>query len=170
MTRHGSLAYYLAAWVCGCLFATAAFWLDIHVLRISSMQDVFNQVGFLAFYFFGLMFGAVPSLLFGWGLRRLMKPFPTSGAYIWAAAGGGLALLLVWLLSGVAHLARDPRYLPYSALPIWPFLIVGPAYLAEGNIWLTLPVGAATAAILFAVQRAFDFDREAATPEPNSRV
>ena len=155
MTRHGSLAYYMAAWVCGCFFATAAFWLDIHVLRISSMQDVFNQVGFLAFYFFGLILGAVPCLLFGWGLRRLMKPFPTSGAYVWAAAGGGLALLLIWLLSGVAHLGRDPRYLPYSALPIWPFLIVGPAYLAEGNIWLTLPVGAATAAVLFAVQRAF---------------
>jgi hypothetical protein len=155
MTRHGSLAYYLAAWVCGCFFAAGAIWLDIHVLRISSMQDVFNQVGFLAFYFFGLILGAVPSLLFAWGMRRLLKPFPASGVYVWAAAGGGLALLLVWLLSGVAHLARDPRYLPYSALPFWPFLIVGPAYLAEGNIWLTLPVGAATAAVLFAVQRAF---------------
>jgi hypothetical protein len=155
MTRHGSLAYYLAAWVCGCFFATVAVWSDIHVLRISSMQDGFNQVGFLAFSFFGLIVGAVPSLLFGWGLRTLLKPFTTSGVYGWAAAGGGLALLLVWLLSGVAHLARDPRYLPYSALPIWPFLIVGPAYLAEGNIWLTLPTGAATAAVLFAVHRAF---------------
>jgi len=155
MTRHGSLAYYLAAWVCGCFFATVAFWLDIHVLRIQSMQDVFNQVGFLAFYFFGLILGAVPSLLFGWGLRKVMKRFHTSGAWGWALAGAGLALLLVSILSGVAHLARDPRYVPYSALPIWPFLIVGPAYLAEGNIWLTLPTGFATAAVLFAVQRAF---------------
>ncbi len=155
MTRQGSFAYYLAAWVCGCLFATVAFWLDIHVLRIPSMQDAFNPVGLLAFYFFGLILGAVPSLLFGWGLRRLMKPFPSSGVWVWAAAGAVLAFLLVWLLSGVAHLARDPRYLPYSALPIWPFLIVGPAYLADGNIWLMLPVGAAAAAVLFAVQRAF---------------
>ena len=155
MTRHGSLAYYLAAWVCGCLFATVAFWLDIHVLRISSMQDAFIQVGLLAFYFFGLLLGAVPSLLFGWGLRRLMKPFPKSGVWVWAAAGAILALLLVWLLGGVEHLARDPRFLPYSALPIWPFLIVGPAYLAEGPLWLMLPVGAATAAVLFAVERAF---------------
>jgi len=155
MTRHGSLAYYLAAWVCGCIFAAFSFWMDIHVLRVPFMQDVFTQVGFLGLCFFGLILGLVPSLLFGWGIRRMMKPFGTATVWTWALAGAGLAMLLIWVLSGVAHMARDPKYLPYSALPIWPFLIVGPAYLAEGPLWLTLPVGAATAAVLFAVERAF---------------
>jgi hypothetical protein len=58
-------------------------------------------------------------------------------------------------LASLGQVLRDPRYLPYSALPVWPFLLAGPLALAEGSLWITLPVGAATAAILFAVDRTF---------------
>ena len=74
---------------------------------------------------------------------------------MWIAAGAVIALALVWCLVALGELLRDPRSLPYSALPIWPFLVVGPLALSEGSVWITLPVGAATAAILFAVNRTF---------------
>jgi len=69
--------------------------------------------------------------------------------------GAAIALFLVWCLVALGQLLRDPRSLPYSALPIWPFLVVGPLALSEGRLWITFPVGAATGAILFAVNRTF---------------
>jgi predicted permease len=155
MTSRGSLAYYLAAWVCGCFFMTLAFWFELQFSRSASLQGTFQNVSFLGFSFFGLIFGAVPSLLFGWMLRRLMKFFHRGGIWLWIAAGTGLAFALIWCLGSLGQLLRDPRYLPYSALPIWPFLVVGPLAMMEGSLWMTLPVGSVTAAILFAVDRAF---------------
>jgi hypothetical protein len=155
MTRHGSLAYYLAAWICGCFFMALGFWLDVHWLRSASSQGEFLDVGFLVLCFFGLILGAVPSLLFAWLLRRLMRVFSVEQLWLWIAAGAALALLLIWLLGSLGHLARDPRLLPYSAVPIWPFVLVGPVSVLEAGIWAALPVGAATAGVLFAVHRAF---------------
>jgi hypothetical protein len=155
MTRHGSLAYYLAAWICGCFFMVLGFWVDVHWLRGTRSQGAFLDVGLLAICFFGFILGAVPSLLFAWMLRRLMSLFSTEQFWCWISSGAGLALLLVWLLGSLGHLLRDPKFLPYSALPIWPFLVVGPVLLLEAGIWMALPVGAATAGVLFAVHRAF---------------
>jgi uncharacterized membrane protein len=155
MTSRGSLAYYLAAWVCGCFFMALAFWFELQFSRSASLQGTFQSVSFLGLCFFGLIVGAVPSLLYGWILRRLIKLFHQGTIWLWVAAGGGLAFLLVWSLGSLGQLLRDPRYLPYSALPIWPFLVVGPLAMMEGSLWITLPVGAVTAAILFAVHRTF---------------
>ena len=155
MTSRGSLAYYLAAWVCGCFFMASAFWLDIHWPYGRSSAAVFHDVGFLGLCFFGLILGAGPSLLFGWALRRLLRLLRAENIWIWMAAGAALALLLIWVLGSAGRLARDPRFLPYSALPVWPFLLVGPLTILEGSIWVSLPVGAATASVLYAVQRAF---------------
>ena len=161
MTSRGSLAYYLAAWVCGCSIMAFAFWMELQFSRRASLQGTFQGVSFLGFCFFGLFFGAVPSLLFAWILRRLLKLFHAEAFWIWIAAGATIALALLWCLVALGELLRDPRSLPYSALPIWPFLVVGPLALAEGSIWITLPVGAATAAILFAVNRTFAQKTEA---------
>jgi hypothetical protein len=155
MTRDGSLAYYLAAWICGCFFMALGFWVDVHWPRGGSAQGEFLDAGFLAICFFGLILGAAPSLLFGWLLRRLMKVFSVEQLWVWIIAGAGLALLLIGVLGSFGHLARDPRFLPYSALPIWPFLLVGPVNVLEAGIWAALPVGAATSGVLFAVHRAF---------------
>jgi hypothetical protein len=155
MTRNGSLAYYLAAWICGGFFMALGFWVDVHWLRGAWPQGEFLDVGFLALCFFGLILGAIPSLLLGWVLRRLMKVFSIKRFWMWISAGAGLALLLIWLLGSLGHLARDPRLLPFSALPIWSFLFVGPLSVLEAGIWAALPAGAATAGVLFAVDRAF---------------
>ena len=155
MTSRGSLAYYLAAWVCGCFFMASALWIDIHWPSSRSSESAFHDVGFLGVCFFGLILGAIPSLLFGWVLRRALGLLRAENIWIWIAAGATLALSLIWMLGSAGRLARDPRFLPYSALPIWPFLLVGPLTILEGSIWVSLPVGAATASVLFAVDRAF---------------
>jgi CDP-diglyceride synthetase len=160
MTSRGSLAYYLAAWVCGCFFMAVGFWISLHIFRGPSSQVTFQNVSLLGFAFFGLIFGAVPALLFGWILRRLMKLFHVEAIWVWIVAGAVLAVSLIWCLGSLGQLTRDPRYLPYSALPIWPFLLVGPLAMMEGSLWMTLPVGALTAAVLFAVYRAFEQQAE----------
>ena len=156
MTSRGSLAYYLAGWVCGCFFMALGFWFELQFSLSASLQRTFQNVSFLGFCFFGLIFGAVPSLMFGWTLRRLMKFFHRGGIWLWIAAGAVLAFALIWCLGSLGQILRAPRYLPYSALPIWPFLVVGPLAMMEGSLWITLPVGAVTAAILFAVHHAFE--------------
>lgn len=155
MTNRGSLAYYLAAWVCGSFFMASAFWLEVHWPAKTSPEAMFRDVGFLGLCFFGLILGALPSLLFGWVLRGLVRLLRAENLWIWIAAGAAVALLLIWTLGGAGRLARDPRFLPYSALPIWPFLLVGPLTILERGIWVSLPVGAATASVLYAVHRAF---------------
>jgi hypothetical protein len=132
-----------------------AFWIELQFSRQASLQGTFQGVSFLGFCFFGLIFGAVPALAFGWTLRRLMNLFPARGLWLWIAMGAAIAFALVWCLVALGQVLRDPRALPYSALPVWPFLVVGPLALSEGHLWITLPVGAATAAILFAVNRTF---------------
>ncbi len=137
---------------------TLAFWLDVHWLRNSYSGGVPHEVGFIALYFFGLITGALPAILFAWLLRRSSRIFPSGNLWMWMAAGAGISFLLIWISGGLLHLARDPRYLPYSALPIWPFLIAGPGFISEGHIWVSVPAGAATAGILRAVHRAFAHD------------
>ena len=132
-----------------------AFWIELQFPRSASLQGTFQGVSFLGFCFFGLIFGAVPALVFGWTLRRLMNFFPARGLWLWIAMGAVIAFALLWCLIALGEALRDPRALPYSALPVWPFLVVGPLALSEGRLWITLPVGAATAAILFAVNRTF---------------
>ena len=155
MTRRGSLAYYLAAWICGCFFMALGFWVNVHRLRSASSQGPFLDAGLLAFCFFALITGAVPSLLFAWLLRRLMRAFRIEQFWLWITAGAALALLLLKILSSLGHLARDPWFLPYPILPIWLLLLIGPMSVLDAGIWATLPVGAATAGVLFAVHRAF---------------
>ncbi len=161
MTSRGSLAYYLAAWVCGSFFMAFAFWVEVRWPVKTSPDAVFRDVSFLGLCFFGLILGAVPSLLFGWILRRLLKLLRAENVWTWIAAGAVLALLVIWFLGSAGRLARDPRFLPYSALPIWPFLLVGPLAILEGSAWISLPVGAATASVLYAVHRAFALQVEA---------
>jgi hypothetical protein len=164
MTRHGSLAYYLAAWICGCFFMAFGFWVNVHRLRGGSSQEVSPDGGLLALCFLAFITGAVPSLLFAWLLRRLMGAFRIEQFWLWITAGAVLALVLLKVLSSLGHLARDPWFLPYPILPIWLLLLIGPMTVLDAGIWATLPVGAATAGVLFAVHRAF-----AAASEPQHR-
>jgi len=138
-----------------------AFWLEMLLSSKASTQEVFGGVGFLATCFFGFIFGAVPSLLFAWILRRLLKFLRAENVWAWSAVGAILGLLLIWVLGSGGRLAREPRFLPYSAWPIWPYLLLGPLLILDANLWISLPVGATTAVVLYAVHRAFGQSAEA---------
>jgi hypothetical protein len=138
-----------------------AFWLEMLFSSKASAGEVFRGVGLLATCFFGLIFGAIPALLFAWILRRLMGWLRAENVWVWSAAGIALAPLLIWALGSLGRLARESRFLPYSAWPIWPYLLLGPLLILEANIWISLPVGAATASVLFAIHRAFAQNAEA---------
>ncbi len=77
MTRHGTLAYYLAAWVCGCFFMSSAiflrFALDPHRDIPLSLRGAIAN--FWLFTFVGLIFGVGISLAGSFLMRRLMNAF-----------------------------------------------------------------------------------------------
>src|SRR3979490_1461656 len=110
MTSRGSLSVYLAGWVCGCFFMALGFWFELQFSPSASLQGTFQNVSFLGFCFFGLIFGAVPSLMFGWTLRRLMKFFHRGGIWLWIAAGAVLWLTRQIYLGSMAQILRAPRY------------------------------------------------------------
>jgi len=152
MTRRGSLAYYLAAWICGCVFTSDAVWL----FSIYSVRGYSNQFagvfGLLFLCFYGLMCGAVPALIWAFILRRLMKALNRRRTVEWIAAGAGLSTALVvglgeWGLRFSNHGATPP-------LPI-ESLVCGPVGVMTADWWLAIPSGAATAYVLYRIDRAF---------------
>lgn len=151
MTRRGSIAYYLAAWVCGCFFMAATIWLGNEIL-----PTVPRSVSLLLVtYFFSLMFGAVTSLLFGFFLRRAATGMRWSRAWHWLVGGAILAPALTAVLGAVAS---SPA-LQGSGWRVWIFLpLTGPYMINGSRVWmllLTAPAGAATAWVLFRIHRAF---------------
>ncbi len=140
MTRRGSLVYYLAAWVCGCFFASVALWI---LLPFGGVR------GFLSVYFFSLFWGFLPALLFALVLRLFMDLWKWKHSLAWLLPGGALAPLML-LIYEVAERAlgwADRRD------PIWV-----PVY------WSSVPVGAATAFVLSLIHRAFEPRPE--SPQP----
>src|SRR5690242_1231041 len=88
MTRRGTLAYYLAAWVIGCFVAAFLQWTgealagEIHTASI-----------LLTTYFFTLVFGAATILLFAFVLRRGMRMMRTHALWAWLLSGAILSVL-----------------------------------------------------------------------------
>jgi hypothetical protein len=141
MTRRGSLVYYLAAWVCGCLFASFSVWIALR--KGGPWFGGFGGFrGFFFLYFLCLWFGVIPALLFALILRILMSTFRWRHIVSWLVAGAGVAPLLVMFLIAAERVA-DPPAGPEALrwLPIF---------------WLTIPVGAATGLVLSLIQRAFE--------------
>jgi hypothetical protein len=152
MTRRGSLAYYLAAWVCGCFFMSLTIWLNsLWVPSVRSFSDL------LFAYFLYLMNGVLPTLLFAFVLRRAAKGMGLTRTWQWLVGGAILAPALTALLGVMSSRQifqgtgwRDwiSTYLPSTSSvdappnPIWISLI-------------TAPAGAATAWVLFRIDRAF---------------
>lgn len=159
MTRRGSLAYYLAAWVCGCFFMSCTIWVgnELHPIEPRSVSLL------LYIYFLSLMFGAVMSLLFGFFLRRAANTMRWDRTWHWLAGGTILAPLLTALLGAVA----SSQALQGSGWRVWIFApVAGPYAINGGYRWMPLlaaPAGAATAWVLFGIDRAF------ATPPSDTR-
>jgi hypothetical protein len=161
MTRHGTLAYYLAAWVIGCFVVSLmGFAVDAvggQAVRASMLLEL---------YFFALIFGAADILLFALVLRRAMRWWGTHAVWIWLVAGAGLALVLVMLLGEANSLW--PRW--NSLLDgVMGFFIIAlfsaPDTLRHAGLWQVPIEGAAIAAVLCLVDRAFN-NLPAATPVP----
>jgi hypothetical protein len=150
MTRRGSLAYYLAAWVCGCFFMSATIWLES-----LSLPTEHSVSGLLFVYFLELMNGALPSLLFGFLLRRAANGMHWSRAWQWLTCGAILAPAMTALLG---RLASVNAFEGSSGWRNWisVSLLASPAYAKAHWVGvLTAPAGAATAWVLFRVDRAF---------------
>ncbi len=153
MTRRGSLAYYLAAWICGCFFMSAAIWLK-DLISGAALQMVTRSgaFGLLFFYFYGLFLGAVTALLGAFLLRRLMMLARWERGWQWTIAGAILAPALVEML-GTWWRHTTLRAQP---APRWLSLVAyGPSVVLDSGLWLAIPAGAATAFVLFRIHRAF---------------
>ena len=150
MTRRGSLVYYLAAWVCGCFFMSATIWLGS--LWPSTARSVSSL---LLIYFLWLMYGAVPSLLVGFVLRRVAKGMHWDRVWHWLAGGAIVAPMLTALLGAIA----TSNELHTSGWRGWMSASISSASMFYKNsIWMplmTAPAGAATAWVLFRIDRAF---------------
>jgi len=152
MTRHGSLAYYLAAWVCGCLFMSSFVWTRAVIVRSPDVADLGAAFSFLIFNFYGLMLGAPTALLAGFLLRRVAGLARYQRSWQWMLLGSALSTALIaafWFLDGINMTGRP------MASRVVSFFGSGPWIVVNSGWWLAIPAGAATAWVLFRVQRAF---------------
>ncbi|HVS74242.1 MAG TPA: hypothetical protein VHE23_02360 [Candidatus Acidoferrales bacterium] len=161
LTRRGSLAYYLAAWVCGTFFFTAA-------RIIGGWPQAGAAVGpartLFFFYFLGLTFGWAEMLLFALLLRMAARALRWRSALGWMTVGGVTAALL-----GLAASAVPERL---SGAFSW-LRFLGDFFARRGADGLSLNrhrgigavlvilAGAATAFVLFLVEKAFTAPEEA---------
>ena len=158
MTRRGTLAYYLAAWVIGCFTVSLLAW--AWAARNESSTSVSML---LVLYFVALAYGAADVLLFAFLLRRLMRLWGTHNVWVWLLVGTGLGTALTWLLlwSGDALTRISPLSgrgpIAYLLLAFW----TAPNALRLAGIWQAPIAGAATAAVLCLVDRAFNRPVEA---------
>lgn len=154
MTRQGTLAYYLAAWVIGCFIVSLLAWL----IGVMAGQPARASV-LLITYFFGLVFGVVDALLFAFLLRRFMRWWGTHAIWAWLVVGAGVGFALILLLTE-ANNAWISWNGPLNQ-PIAFFLsalLAAPDALRRAGFWQVPIEGAAIAAVLCLVDRAFNPD------------
>ena len=158
MTRRGSLAYYLAAWVIGCFIVSLLVW--AWGTRGASSANVSML---LMLYFVALMYGAVDILLFAFLLRRLMRLWGTHRVWAWMLAGAVLGAALTWLLLWLGDTLS--RFSPLSGRGPIAYLLLAfwtaPNALRLAGTWQAPIAGAATAVALCLVDRAFNRPAEA---------
>ena len=148
MTRSGSIAYYLAAVVCGSFFFTLAHFL----VGTDRGSDPDWARAFLFSFFLGTIFMCIPQIFAGFVLRRLAGPLHWTKAWHWAIGGAGI-FLLVLIMLGFAGTAFDRVAAGTRIASLGPF-VFGQASMRSG-IWQTLSAGALTALVLYSVQRTF---------------
>lgn len=159
MTRRGTLAYYLAAWVIGCFVVAFLQWAGE-----AFAGEIHTASFLLTTYFFALAFGAVAILMFAFLLRRLMRLLGTHTLWMWLLAGALLSFLEV-----LALVRAEGALISIRSGPFGEFLFavaLNPAdALAGPNFWQAPVAGAATAFVLCLVDRAFARPNETAEPK-----
>ncbi len=160
MTRSGSMVYYLAAVVCGCLFMSAA-------LVVAGDASLRNPAGgggeLLLLYFLSMVNGWCAALVFAFLLRRTASLAGWLRGWQWALAGAVLSPVVVWVMATLwthALLGRIPLSWPRLLLAM-NAIFLGPmtALTLPGSIARALlaaaAAGAPTALVLFAIHRSF---------------
>lgn len=151
MTARGSVAYYLAAWVCGSFFMGVTIWFENELHLAEAPTASF----FLYIYFISLMFGATTALLFGFFLRRAARLLRWSHTWHWLVGGAVLAPVLVALLGTIA----SSQELGASNWRAWISVpLSGPYFITGSHRWIPIvgaPAGVATAWVLSRIHRAF---------------
>jgi len=157
MTRRGSLAYYLAAWVCGCLFMSVGVWLPGGWESTHWTPSFKGAFGFVGSYFLSLVFGAFMTLLFALVLRRLTAILNWERLWQWVLTGAALAPLTVWTLAllGQAAGGREAQLNRWAVMLLLLFL-GGPMDVFQRGLWVAIPVGVATSCVLYLIHRAFE--------------
>jgi hypothetical protein len=153
MTRRGTLAYYLAAWVIGSFVVALLFMAASGTLAASAL---------LLNYFFVLIAGAAGLLFFALFLRLATRLLKTYSLWIWMPLGAGLFSALVF--AGALISERQPIAWQ-SGLPgtLSSMIFRGAEAVRQSGFWQAPLDGAATAAVLCLVDRAFAKVHE--TPE-----
>src|SRR5207302_9747895 len=159
MTRRGTLAYYLAAWVIGCFVVSLLQWIgEAFAGEIQTASILLTR------YFFSLIFGAVTILLFAFLLRRWMRLLGSHAQWAWMLSGGALALVQVFVLIRAQSALLSIRSGQFGEFLFAAVLNAADA-LAGHNLWQAPVDGAITAVVLCLVDRAFARADEAAEPK-----
>lgn len=152
MTRRGSLAYYLAGWICGCFFMTVCVWLTEIWRSTESPLWLHGASGLLFAYFYGLILGVVPTVANGFILRRAMKFVGWKGAAEWIVAGAIALLVVVVVLAAVSRALATRGHQESVGMLL---LFRGAELLLAAGWWLAIPAGAATGLVLHRIDKAF---------------
>ena len=155
MTRRGSLVYYLASWIIGGFFLTAAMYVQE---RASPEGMGIGPSGagavILSTYFLVLIYCAFLSVVFAFILRLAMGWLRAERLWQWIVAGVILALPMTWAVRWAAGVT-DAAGVGGAARQVAVFLFLGVRGIAEDHPFLGLPAAALTAAVLFLIHRAF---------------
>ena len=159
MTRRGTLAYYLAAWVIGCFVVAFLQWLG------EALAGNFGTASILlTTYFFSLIFGAIAILLFAFLLRRSMRLLRTHAVWAWFSCGAILAFLEIGALLHAQNALLSFRSGEFGEI-FFAAVLNAADSLAGRNLWQAPVGGAITAVVLCLVDRAFAYSSEAAEPK-----
>jgi hypothetical protein len=159
MTRRGTLAYYLAAWVIGCFVVALLQWLG------EALAGDFRTASILlTTYFFSLIFGAIAILLFAFLLRRSMRLLKTHAVWAWFLGGAVLALLEILALLHTQNALLSFRSGEFGEI-FFAAVLNAADSLAGRNLWQAPVGGAITAVVLSLVDRAFAYSSEAIEPK-----
>jgi hypothetical protein len=154
MTRRGTLAYYLAAWVIVCFIVTALLSVEDTRTGIAS-----RAADFLALYFLALIVGAGDALIFAFALRRLMHWLDTRSLWAWLLAGASISLALILAIAwsaGKFHLPEKASSGSATLAFIWNFFGIAAWALSSETLW-KVPIGGALGGlVLCLIDRAFN--------------
>jgi hypothetical protein len=161
VTRRGTLAYYLAAWVCGCFFISLPVWLHATAFGDLPFSSPPGVAGLLVFYFYSLIFGLLAALIGAFLLRRITALLAWRKAWQWVLAGAVLAPSVALALG---HAGAQTLGGQTSMDRLLSLAMMGPAVVVQEGAWLTAPGGAATAFILFQIHTTFGDPAPAVPP------